>query len=131
MEELEITLKSLWFFSLLEPGPPSRLRFPAIDASLVTVSWDVPELTGGNITMYRVYYRLRDEVGAPLIRRPTVDSTRRTETVLGLSGDKYYVFEVRAHTAVGWGTPARAEVYTSRDGNKGVFPLLYFTWCIG
>lgn len=102
-----------------KPGPPSRLHFPVIDASLVIVSWDVPELLGGNITMYRINYKLRDEVRGKLVRVPTLDSTRRKYTVVKLAADKYYIFEVEAFTSVGWGTPARAEIYTSRDGNKG------------
>ena len=110
----------------LEPGPPSKLRFPTITTSVVVVSWAPPEMTGGNITQYRVSYRPRDDGTSKLIIRPTLDWTKRSESIPNLSPDKYYVFNVQAYTAVGWGEKASAEIFTGRDRNKG----LYFFWRI-
>ena len=104
----------------LGPGPPSKLRFPTITPSVVVVTWAPPEMTGGNITRYRVSYRLRDDSSARTVVRPTLSSSKLTDSITSLSPDKFYIFEVQAYTAVGWGEEASAEIYTSRNQNTGL-----------
>ena len=112
----------------LEPGPPSKLRFPTVTSSVVVVTWAPPEMTGGNITQYRVSYRLRDDGSSKLVTRPTLASKRRSDSITGLSVEKFYIFEVQAYTAVGWGEKVSAEIYTSQDRNSGLIILfcIYF-----
>ena len=105
----------------LEPGPPSKLHFPTITTSVVVMSWAPPEMTGGNITQYRVSYRPRDDGTSKLIIRPPVASKIRSESIPNLSPDKYYVFEVQAYTALGWGEKASAEIFTGRDRSKSLY----------
>ena len=104
----------------LEPGPPSKLRFPTITASVVQVNWAPPERTGGNITQYRVSYRLRDDGNAQVVARPPLAARTRSDIIHSLSPEKYYVFEVQAYTAVGWGEKSSAEIYTSQTRNSGL-----------
>ena len=99
------------------------------------MTWGAPELTGGNITQYRVRYKLRDDSSALLITRPTLAARRRSETVTNLALNKFYIFGVQAFTAVGWGEEASAEIFTSLKRNLGQFSLLnishhYENWMI-
>lgn len=102
---------------ILEPGPPSQLRFPTITPSVVVVNWGPPEMTGGNITKYRVSYRLRDDTSPPIVR-PSLVGTKYTDTVIDLSRERYYIFEVAAFTVGGgWGEKAVGKIFTTQGGN--------------
>ena len=107
--------------SFIEPGPPSKLRFPTITASVVMVTWAPPEMTGGNITQYRVSYRQRDDGNPKEIIRPSLDASKHSDTIISLSPQKYYIFAVQAYTAKGWGEKASAEIYTSEDGSASLY----------
>jgi len=107
--------------SFIEPGPPSKLRFPTITASVVVVTWAPPEMTGGNITQYRVSYKRRDDGNAREIIRPSLDATKRSDSINKLSAQTFYVFEVQAYTVKGWGEKASAEIFTSGDGSASLY----------
>ncbi|XP_028395112.1 protein sidekick-1-like [Dendronephthya gigantea] len=101
-----------------KPGPPSNLRFPTVTQSVVVVNWAPPEMTGGNITHYRVSYKLRDDGKSQLVTRPSLIARKRSDSIPNLSSNKFYIFNVQAYTAVGWGEEASAEIFTSRRNTK-------------
>ena len=119
----------LSIFFISEPGPPSKLRFPTVTQSVVVVNWAPPEMTGGNITLYRVSYKLRDDGKSRLVIRPSLTASKRSDSIPNLSSNKFYIFEVQAHTSVGWGEKASAEIFTSRGNTSENFSASQIFWC--
>lgn len=89
------------------------------------ITWAPPEMTGGNITQYRVSYKPRDDGSSQVVTRPALDPRKRSDSVRNLSPEKFYIFDVQAYTVVGWGEKASAEIYTSRDRISGLLTFLF------
>ncbi|CAH0697312.1 unnamed protein product [Spodoptera exigua] len=92
------------------PGPPSAIKVLVSSPTSLLVSWKRPEEANGDITHYTVYVKPVSSTGSPQNYR--VESTQETSLrhltfpVSGLSTGRQYEVFVRAHTAVGEGTPS-------------------------
>ena len=78
-------------FSTVAAPTITSLRQTALD--IVTVSWDRPSvLAAGEVTRYRVHYRLSGE--SQTQTRPADPPTSTTITISGLMNEATYVFTV-------------------------------------
>ena len=76
----------------------------------MTLQWGPPEIPNGVIIHYSILY---DE------NNINISSSVLMYTIEGLSPDKVYVLQLRAHTAAGAGPPSNRTVLTSKlcNGN--------------
>ncbi|MFM7262869.1 MAG: S8 family serine peptidase [Acidimicrobiales bacterium] len=81
------------------PGRPSNIVVTP-DSSSLLVGWDAPCDGGSVVTSYRVSVLY----GGKVVRRLTVDGTRRAVRVRGLEPGRVYAVAVKATNAVGPGT---------------------------
>ncbi|KAF9800049.1 hypothetical protein SFRURICE_014054 [Spodoptera frugiperda] len=92
------------------PGPPAAIKVLVSSPTSLLVSWKRPEEANGDISHYTVYVKPVSSTSSPQNYR--VESTQETNLrhltfpVSGLSTGRQYEVFVRAHTAVGEGTPS-------------------------
>lgn len=94
------------------PGPPSNVTFPDVTLTTARIKWDIPEEPNGEILAYRVSYQMSDEHDRRSTNKQFLSSDR-TYRFLDLKPETYYIFEVVAKTAEGWGKAAKLIVYTT------------------
>ncbi|MFM8793813.1 MAG: S8 family serine peptidase [Acidimicrobiales bacterium] len=81
------------------PGRPTNIVVTP-DSSSLLVGWDPPCDGGSQVTSYRVSVLY----GGKVVKRVTVDGTRRAARVRGLEPGRVYAVAVKASNAVGAGT---------------------------
>ncbi|XP_022837454.1 Down syndrome cell adhesion molecule-like protein Dscam2 [Spodoptera litura] len=92
------------------PGPPSAIKVLVSSPTSLLVSWKRPEEANGDITHYTVYVKPVSSTNSPQNYR--VEAAQETNLrqltcpVSGLAPARQYEVFVRAHTAVGEGTPS-------------------------
>ena len=95
--------------NLIAPGIPGDLFVNEINSTAITVTWEEPLVTNGNITLYQVFYSLGNhtviDVGVDMI--VVVDATMNTRRyevdIFGLDHFTTYTVAVRARTRIGFG----------------------------
>ena len=91
------------------PSEPCSLREVSVTSATVTLQWMSPETPNGVITHYSIQYD-----GTMIDNFHSKTFTKMIGTVEGLSPDTEYALELRAHTRVGPGPPARLTVKTGK-----------------
>lgn len=89
------------------------------------IIWDVPREPNGDVLGYRIDFWLRDDrdpddATAKVSRE--VSAMDRTLKAFDLRPQSYYEFAVSARTQEGWGTEARALVFTTASREKPQAP---------
>jgi len=77
----------------------------------ITVSWEEPSVTNGNITGYRV--TVITDSGMVLMNRTTVATTFTASSLMPFTN---YTFQVAGVTNAGTGTSATITAMTAQDG---------------
>ena len=118
--------------SFLGAGKPYQVMFPVVRTDFVRVTWKLPLRPNGAIIGYMVQYKLKDTTDqfytVPLPVAPSV----RSADVIGLIGNRYYIFRVTAKTGRGSGEPAEEIVLTTenrREWEISVFLFLALADC--
>ena len=97
------------------PGKPRDIRFPIVTYNFAQLTWEEPLRPNGVILAYDVRYRQAKDEDKWLAYKNDQQDAPRTARVAGLIYNSYYIFEIKARTAVGWGEPAVERVLITSE----------------
>lgn len=100
------------------PGKPRDIQFSQIEFAYTIVRWNSPSRPNGDVVRYEVKYRKKIEGSEWVIFQGMIQKYRNEAKVKGLVYNHWYVFQIRAQTAVGWGYPAEELVLISKERGK-------------
>ena len=115
------------YFSFVEPGKPTNVRFVEVNYQYVELEWDAPLNPNGRISRYRVHYRLNDTTDPDNAEKnpwvPVALSTYnpRSARVNGLVFNRFYEFKIEATNSIDWGEPALEVVLVTSVRSKYCF----------
>ncbi|KAK5647199.1 hypothetical protein RI129_002091 [Pyrocoelia pectoralis] len=104
------------------PGSPQDVKASIVKARFVTLNWQPPPTTNGDIVTYSVYYRQEGS------ERERVQNTSHSHlediNIGGLQPGRVYFFRVAAHNSVGMGPSSKSlQVITQSEEHVPSAPL--------
>ncbi|XP_047144342.1 protein sidekick-1 isoform X1 [Hydra vulgaris] len=97
------------------PGKPHDVRFPVVTYSYAQLTWEEPLRPNGVIIAYEVRYCQTADENKWITYQRDKELPPRTAQISGLVYNSYYIFEIKARTAVGWGEPAIEKVLITSE----------------
>ena len=99
-------------------GAPQNFSGKVLSSTSVELSWEAPSIeeSNGGIIRYTVRYYLEQDPGQEFIN-DTVDTKM---TFIDLKPNTEYIFQVRAHTAVGAGPYGSSQIKNTPPPRKSV-----------
>ena len=98
------------YLHILVPGAPTDFTAVTISSTVVKLSWNVPDVTNGNLTSYTILYAGNDDTSTIIL-----DIDTFSYSFTGLDEDYFYLFTIYANTSAGAGPNSTASAVTLED----------------